>query len=367
MKLRYKILLGVVALLAVSVLGLGLLLSHNADCEEWPTISANDVMREVLAPCYGGPEVLTIETVAKPAPGEGEVLVRVVAASVNPLDWHYMRGSPYIMRLQSGIGRPDDVRTGVDFAGIVEAVGPGVSRFAPGDAVFGGARGAFADYVVIRESSAIASKPDKVEFEVAAGVPIAAITALQAVRDKGNVEPGDRVLINGASGGVGTFAVQIAKSLGADVTGVSSARNHALVSGLGADRMIDYRSENYTEGDETYDVIIDMVGNHSVKANRSVLADGGRFVIVGGTKGDWIATFINPVRAMLASSDSGQTFDTLLARLNPADLETLAGMLADGTLTTVIDRRYELDEIAEAMQYSESGRARGKIIVRIGN
>jgi NADPH:quinone reductase-like Zn-dependent oxidoreductase len=347
------------------VLGLALVLSYDADCGKRPTSGPADGMRAVLAYCYGGPEVLTIETVGKPEPGEHDVLVRVHAASVNPLDWHYMRGSPYVMRLQTGIGRPDEARAGVDFSGVVEAVGPGVTRFAPGDAVFGGAGGAFAEYVLIPESFAIVTKPGNVGFEAAAGVPIAAITALQAVRDKGRVGAGDRVLINGASGGVGTFAVQIAKSLGADVTGVSSARNHELVLGLGADRMIDYRTEDYTDGETRYDVIVDMVGNHSIGANREVLADGGRFVIVGGARGDWIAPFVNPVRAMLASSDTGQTFSPMLASMNRDDLETLAGLLADGTVTTVIDREYELDEIAEALQHSESGRARGKIIVRI--
>ena len=367
MKLRYKILLGILGLLTAGILGLAITLSYSGDCKPVEAYSGGDGMRAVVARCYGGPDILALETIDKPVPGELDVLVRVRTAGVNPLDWHYMRGTPYVLRMQAGLGRPDDIRAGVDFAGVVEAVGPGVTRFAPGDAVFGGANGAFAEYVLIPESYAIAKLPDNVGFDAAAGVPIAAITALQAVRDKGEVSSGDRVLVNGASGGVGTYAVQIAKSLGADVTGVSSTRNHEMVTGLGADRMIDYKTENYVEGNVLYDVIIDNVGNHSISANRDVLAAGGRYVIVGGAKGNWIAPFVGPVRAMLASSDTGQTFHTLFARLKREDLDTLAGMLADGTLTTVIDRRYEIEQIAEAIGYSESGRARGKIIVTVAD
>jgi len=366
-KILRRIIVGILILVVGLLTAAALALSYTAPCPESQSFDGTDGMQAVVGRCYGGPEVLALETVAVPEPGAGDVLVRVRAAGVNPLDWHYMRGSPYIMRLQSGLGRPDDVRLGVDFSGVVEAVGENVTRFVPGDAVFGGANGAFAEYVIIAEDRAVAPKPDGIGFDEAAGVPIAALTALQAVRDKGRVGNGDRVLINGASGGVGTFAVQIAKSLGATVTGVSSARNHELVESLGADRMIDYRTDDYTQSGEKYDVIVDMVGNHSVSANKGVLAAEGRLVIVGGAKGNWIAPFVNPVRAMMASSDTGQSFHTLLASLNADDLRELGDMMADSRLRTVIDRRFDFDEIADAIAYSESGRARGKIIIRVAD
>ena len=367
MKWIYRIAIGLVGTVVLAIGALAVVVSYSASCGDAPQYDGDDGMRAVTARCYGSPDVLAVERLPIPEVGARDVLVRVRAASANPLDWHYMRGSPYIMRLQAGIGRPNDIGVGVDFAGVVEAVGDEVTRFAPGDAVFGGASGAFADYVAIAEDRSIAHKPEGVSFEAAAGVPIAALTALQAIRDKGEVGAGDRVLINGASGGVGTFAVQIAKSLGATVTGVSSARNHELVLGLGADRMIDYKSEDYTTGGDQYDVIVDMVGNHSPAENQAVLADNGRYVGVGGAKGDWIGPFANPIRVLFASSETGQTFHTLLARLNPDDLDTIAEMLGNGTIRTVIDREFTLDDAAEAIRYSESGRARGKIIVRVAD
>ena len=365
MKWIVRIVLGLVGVVVLAVGVLAIVVSYSGSCEEVAQYVGDDGMRAVTARCYGSPDVLALETLPKPVLRGQDVLVRVHAAAANPLDWHYMRGSPYIMRLAAGIGRPDDIRVGVDFSGVIEAVGDDVTRFAPGDAVFGGASGAFADYVAVAEDGAVVHKPDSVSFEAAAGVPIAALTALQAVRDKGQVSPGDRVLINGASGGVGTYAVQIAKFSGADVTGVSSARNHELVLGLGADRMIDYKVEDYTTSGNDYDVIVDMVGNHSVSENKEVLADGGRYVIVGGAKGNWVGPLIGPVRAMLASSETGQSFETLLASLNGDDLDTIAEMLASGAMETVIDREFALEDVAEAIRYSESGRARGKIIVRV--
>ncbi len=366
MKLRYKIILGVFGVIGVAIVSLALYMSHNADCPPAPTVAEGvETMQAVVNRCYGSPDVLALESIEKPAPGPNEVLVRVRAAGVNPLDWHYMRGEPYIMRVESGFGRPGDIRLGVDFAGVVEAVGESVTMFAPGDEVFGGRNGAFAEYITVPEDRAIAKKPASVSFEEAAGIPIAALTALQALRDKGKVESGDRVLINGASGGVGTFAVQMAKAWGAEVSGVCSTRNVERVRSLGADEVIDYKRESYVDGGQEWDVIIDNVGNHRVSANKAVLADNGRFVIVGGAKGNWIAPFVNPVAAMLTSSDTGQTFDTLLASLNKEDLETVAQLMADGAVKTVIDRRYSLADVPEAIRYSESGRARGKIIITI--
>lgn len=367
MKIFRRILAGFAILLTVAIAALAVTISYTGGCEDVEPAAIDNGMRAVVGRCYGGPEVLTVETIGRPEPADDEVLVRVRAAALNPLDWHYMRGSPYIMRLEAGIGRPADIRTGVDFSGVVEAVGADVTRFAPGDAVFGGANGAFAEYLVVRGTRALAQMPDGMSFEAAAGLPIAAITALQAVRDKGDVGPGDRVLVNGASGGVGTYTVQIAKAFGATVTGVSSARNHELVSGLGADRMIDYKTASYVDEDTKYDVIIDMIGNHSIADNRKVLADGGRFVVVGGAKGNWIAPFTGPIRAMLASSDNGQTFHTLFARLVGEDLEALADLVDEGKLVTAIDREYALDNVAEAMAYSESGRARGKIVLLVSD
>ena len=221
-------------------------------------------MKAIVSRCYGSPAVLRLENIAVPTPKDDEVLVRVRAASVNPLDWHYMRGTPYLVRTESGYGTPENPRLGVDFAGTVEAVGRNVKRFQPGDEVFGGKTGAFAEYVTIREGRAIAVKPTNVTFEQAASVPIAGLTALQALRDKGKIHAGQKVLINGASGGVGTFAVQIAKSYGAEVTGVCSTRNVELVRSLGADHVIDYTREDFTKDDQRYDLILDNVGNHTL-------------------------------------------------------------------------------------------------------
>ena len=221
-------------------------------------------MKAIVHRCYGSADVLKFEEIAKPIAADDEVLVKVRAASVNPLDWHYMSGTPYIMRMSSGLGAPENMRMGVDFAGIVEAVGKNVKRFKPGDEVFGGRTGALAEYVAVREDRTLALKPSNLSFEQAAAIPVAAITALQGLRDKGRLQPGQKVLINGASGGVGTFAVQIAKSFGAEVTGVCSTRNVEMVRSIGADHVIDYTKQNFTEGAQRYDLILDNVGNHSL-------------------------------------------------------------------------------------------------------
>lgn len=366
MKLRYKIASGILGLLGVAVLALGLVLSHSSDCVPAPALSAGaETMKAVTYRCYGATDVLEYGDVDKPTPKDDEVLVRVRAAGVNPLDWHYMRGTPYFMRLSSGIGAPADTRLGVDFAGTVESVGKGVTRFKVGDEVFGGRSGAFAEYLTIPEDRALALKPPNVTFEQAAAVPIAAITALQALRDKGNLQSGQKVLINGASGGVGTFAVQIAKSLGAEVSGVCSARNVEMVRSIGADHVFDYRKENYTDSGEEYDLIVDMISNHSLSANRGVLSPDGKLVIVGGASGDWLGPLMRPIGAILQGPFVDQEMATLLARLDQEGLVFLGELMQRGAVTTVVDRSYPLADIASAIRYSEEGHARGKIIITV--
>ncbi|MEZ5512962.1 MAG: NAD(P)-dependent alcohol dehydrogenase [Steroidobacteraceae bacterium] len=323
-------------------------------------------MRAIVYRCYGPPEVLKLEAVEKPVPADDRVLVRVRAASVNPLDWHYLRGEPYVMRLSSGLGAPEDITMGVDFAGTVTAVGNGVTNFKPGDEVFGGTGGAFAEYVAVRASRAIVHKPPNVGFEEAAAVPIAAVTALQALRDKGELKPGQNVLINGASGGVGTFAVQIAKSLGAEVTGVCSTRNVSMVRSIGADHVIDYTQQDFTQGTERYDLIIDNVGNHGLLAVRRVMQPDGIYVGVGGPNDNrWVGPLLGPLKASLLAPFVSQEFRSLLADLNQADLEFLRDLMAAGKLTAVIDRRYPLAETPAAIAYVETGRARGKVMVTV--
>jgi NADPH:quinone reductase-like Zn-dependent oxidoreductase len=318
---------------------------------------------------YGTAEVLQLSRIEKPVPKEDQILVRVVAAAANPLDWHYIRGTPYIMRLGSGLRRPTDLRLGVDYSGVVEAVGRDVTRFKPGDAVFGGRTGAFAEYVVARAEGSVTLKPERISFEQAAAVPVAAITAYQGLRLAG-VGPGTRVLINGASGGVGTFAVQLAKSLGAEVTGVCSTRNVELVRSLGADAVIDYKVDDYTQGDARYDVIIDNVGNHGLLANRRALVEDGVFVLIGGggpEAGQWIGPVIDPVKAMLINPFVSQDLKWFIADLNADDMAELATLLESGQVTPVIDRRYSLAEVPEAIRYLETGRARGKVVINIGS
>src|SRR5689334_15246332 len=252
------------------------------DCDRKNAAAPANPVKAVTYCEYGLANV-KIEQVEKPVPADDQVLVRVRAASVNPYDWHFVEGSPKIIRvLTGGFRKPKDTRLGVDFAGVVEAVGRNVTNFKPGDEVFGGKGGAFAEYVTPRANRAIAVKPANVTFEEAASVNIAGLTALQALRDHGKVQPGQKVLINGASGGVGTFAVQLAKLMSADVTGVCSTRNVDLVKSLGADRVIDYTKEDYTQSDQKYDVILDNVANHSLSENRKVLTKTGKYVLIGG-------------------------------------------------------------------------------------
>jgi NADPH:quinone reductase-like Zn-dependent oxidoreductase len=366
MKLRNRI-LGIIAIvLALAFASLALALSHNSRCgAAVPLPSGSEPMKRLVARCYGGPDVLAIEQVAKPVPADDQLLVKVHAAALNPLDWHTMRGSPYIMRLSSGIGTPKDARVGVDFAGTVEAVGKSVTRFKPGDEVFGGADGAVAEYVVVRESRAVTLKPANVTFEQAASIPIAAITALQGLRDEGQIKAGQRVLINGASGGVGTFAVQIAKHFGAEVTGVCSTRNVELVRSLGADHVIDYTKEDFTRGNERYDIVLDNVSNRSLSEIRRVLKPQGHLVIVGAAKGDWIGPLMPVIAATALSPFVEQKMGMFLARMDQNDLKFLGDLMQAGQMTAVIDRRYAFEEAAKAMEYLETGHARGKVVVNV--
>lgn len=367
MALRYRI-LGVVSMLVViGLASLAFALSRNSPCGAPDSPPADTArMKAIVNRCYGPPEVLNLEEIAKPTPEDNQVLVKVHAAAVNPLDWHYMRGEPYIMRMMSGLGTPKDTRAGVDFAGTVEAVGKDVKRFKPGDEVFGGRNGAFAEYVTVREDRALALKPANVTFEQAASVPIAAVTALQGLRDKGRIKPGDKVLINGASGGVGTFAVQIAKSFGADVTGVCSTRNAELVRKIGADHVIDYTREDFTQGEQRYDLILDNVGNRSFSDLRRVLKDDGTLVIVGGSSRDpWIGPLIQPIKATMLSPFVDQQLVKFLAELNQPDLEVIGELMHAGKVTPVIDRSYPLSEVPEAIRYLETGRAQGKVVIRV--
>lgn len=366
MKLIPKILLGLLAVVVISVSALALTIGYTSSCEPAVASSENsNSMQAVIYRCYGGPEVLERVSIEIPEPAAHQVLVRVKAAAVNPLDWHFMRGSPYFMRLLTGIGKPDDQRLGVDFAGVVEKVGSEVNHFKPGDEVFGGGTGAYADYVLATADKSLVMKPANVSFEQAASLPIAALTALQALRNMGKLEAGEKVLINGASGGVGTLAVQIAKSFGAEVHGVCSTRNVEMVKSIGATHVYDYKTEDYTESGEQYDLIVDMIGNKPISANVDVLKETGRLVIVGGPKGNWIGPMLPALKALFVSNFVEQEIVGFTSEFNQKDLQTLADLMQNGELSAVIDQIYSLDEIHQAMQHSESGRARGKIIVRI--
>jgi len=353
---------------AISLAFLAFLIAYwmsSNTCDERKAAAQGNLMKAVVYCDYGPPEVLKLEEIEKPTPADDEVLVRVRAASVNPLDWHYMRGSPYFMRLGAGLRKPKVIRLGVDYAGTVEAVGSKVTRFRPGDEVFGGRTGAFAQYVSVRESRAVAPKPPNVTFEQAASVPIAAITALQALRDQGKVQPGQKVLINGASGGVGTFAVQIAKSLGAEVTGVCSTRNVEMVRSLGADRVIDYTKEDFTKDAARYDVILDNVGNHGLLESLHVLNPKGKYVMVGGPKGTWIDPLPRAASALVLSRFVSQDVLMFVAKLNQADLTFLGNLMQAGKVKPVVERQYDLSQLREAIGYLEAGHARGKVVVTL--
>jgi NADPH:quinone reductase-like Zn-dependent oxidoreductase len=363
-----RVALGIVVVLVAGIASLAVAISYNSACESSNVAAADSkAMSAVTSRCYGGPEVLRIESVAKPTPSDDEMLVRVQVAGLNPADWHSMRGEPYFIRLGGGIGTPEDTTVGVDFAGTVETVGKNITRFKAGDQVFGGRGGAMAEYVLAGETSSVVHKPANASFEEAAAVPIAAITALQGLRDRGHLAAGQSVLINGASGGVGTFAVQIAKSMGAQVTGVCSTRNLDLVRSLGADLVVDYTQENFTDRAERYDLILDNVGSQPLGRLRDILKPNGRIVIVGGASRDpWIGPLIEPLKAMALAPFVDHEMGMFIAQLNQPDLTTLAKLMESGAVRSVIDKTFTLNEVSTAMEYLETGRVRGKVIVKIG-
>jgi NADPH:quinone reductase-like Zn-dependent oxidoreductase len=317
---------------------------------------------------YGSPDVLKLDDVEKPVPNDSEILIRVRAASLNPVDGHLMRAL-FPLRLMTGLRKPKKTLLGADVAGQVEAVGRNVTQFKPGDEVFGAARPALAEYVCALER-ALVIKPASVTFEQAGSVAVAGLTALQGFR-KGRIQPGQKVLINGASGGVGTFAVQIAKSFGAEVTGVCSTRNVDLVRSIGADHVIDYTKEDFTKGDRRYDLIYDLVGNHSFSERRRVLNPKGICVAagVGGAGphyGEMIGRVGGSIKGSLLSRFVRQKLVMFITKLNKEDLAMLGDLMRTGKVTPVIDRVYKLNETAESMRYLEEGHARGKIVITVG-
>ncbi len=334
-------------------------------------------MKAVVYDRYGSPDVLELIEIDAPPLADDRVLVRVRAASVNPADWHFMRGLPYIVRSFNGLRKPRKPTVlGSDLAGQVEAVGRNVTQFRPGDEVFGrtlfGHRpdpraeviaGGCAEYASLSHDL-LEPKPANLTFEQAAAVPLAALTALQALRDTGEVQPGQRVVINGASGGVGTFAVQIAKSLGAELTGVCSTRNVDMVSSLGADQVVDYTREDFTRGGRRYDLILDA-GDRSLSDCRRALTRGGTMVVIGGSAGRWIDGLGRACRARLLSPFVSQRLRPFLTRWSSQDLRFVKELIEAGKVTPVIDRTYPLAEAAEAMRHLEAGHARGKIVIKI--
>src|SRR5438094_8651154 len=318
--------------------------------------------------CDYGLGNLKLENVEKPVPNDDQILIRVRATSVNPYDWHFIEGTPKVMRLGVGLRKPKNTRLGVDYAGTVEAVGKSVTQFKVGDEVFGGRGGAFAEYVCVRQDGMVALKPAGITFEQAGSADIAGVTALQGIRNKGKVQPGQKVLINGASGGVGTFAVQIARSLGADVTGVCSTRNVDLVRSLGADHVIDYTKEDFTKSDQRYDVILDNVGNQPLLHFRRVLIPKGKYVMIGGggpNDQGLIGPLFRPVKAMLLSPFVSQEMGMFMADTNQKDLAVLADLMQSGKVKPVIDRTYKLSEVPAAIAYLEQGHARGKVVITV--
>jgi NADPH:quinone reductase-like Zn-dependent oxidoreductase len=333
-----------------------------------PARGSGEPMKAIVYHEYGSPDVLRFEEIEKLLPNDNQVLIKVRAAAANPLDWHYMRGTPYIMRLMgSGVRKPKDIRLGADLAGQIVAVGRSVTQFKPGDEVYGVGDSAFAEYSRASEKR-IALKPEQLTFEQAAAVPVAALTALQGLRDKGRIQPGQKVLINGASGGVGTFAVQIAKSFGADVTGVCSTRNVDMVRALGADHVIDYTREDFTQRAERYDLILDNVGTRSLSDFRRVMKPTGILVMIGGggpEDGQWIGPMWSWLKAPVLSAFVSQEFEVFIASINKDDLGVMNELMGAKKVTPVIDRTYTLREVPEAIRYLETGRARGKVIITV--
>lgn len=322
-------------------------------------------MKAIVNETYGSPDVLQLKEVPMPTPKHGEVLVKIIAAAANAADWHLLRPDPFLVRLEMGLFKPNKTILGGDIAGVVEAVGAGVTMFKSGDAVYGDlsgcGMGGYAEYVSVPERY-LAMKPTNLSFEQAAAIPMAGITALQGLRDAGKVQAGQKVLINGASGGVGTFAVQIAKALGAEVTAVCSTGKVEMVRSLGADYVIDYKKEDFTLGSEKYDLIVAANGYHTLWQYRRVLRPHGIYVMIGGTNAQiFQALLLGPLLSMMGR----QQFKTVVAKPNRADLDLMRALVEEGKVTPMIDRRYPLSEVAEAIRYLERGHAQGKVVINV--
>ena len=321
-------------------------------------------MKAITRVVYGPAESLTFDEVPTPEVGETEVLVQVRASSVNPYDWHLLRGEPYLLRLSAGFRRPKVHDMGIDVAGTVSAVGTKVTRFQIGDDIFGLAKGAFAEYALANEER-LAAKPDALTFEFAASVPCAGNTALVAVRDKGEVGAGMTVLVNGASGGVGSYAVQIAKSLGAEVTGVCSTRNVDLVKSIGATEVIDYTRDDFARQPQRYDVVVDTIGNRSLRDLRRALKPRGTLVVAGGGNGKWFRPMALLLKVIVVGPFVRQQLRGVMAGVTSENLETISALVTSGEVVPLIDRSYSLSETPVALGYLEEGHARGKVIITV--
>ena len=334
------------------------------DCSR-AAATANNPMKAIVN-CEYGVGNLQLRDLEKPSPNDNEVLVRVHAASVNPVDGHLIRGA-WMMRPMSGMRKPKNTRFGTDFAGIIEAVGKNVTNFKPGDEVFGAKNGAVADYVCVNADRAIVMKPANITFEQAGSVGVAGVTALQGLRDKGHIQAGQKVLVNGASGGVGTFAVQIAKAFGAEVTGVCSTRNVDLVKSIGADHVIDYTKEDFTKTDQRYDMIYDLVSNHSFSERRQILTPNGICVLAGiggaGFHPESWGRILGNFKTAFQSKFTSQKFVTYIAKLTKDDLNVLRDLMQSGKVAPVIDRTYKINQTQDAVRYLEEGHARGKVVI----
>src|SRR5438128_6873600 len=364
LKWTFRIVL--VLLLVGFLLGFVAYWSSTNDCNRNSATSNNPI--KAIVSCEYGIENLQLRELEKPSPNDNEVLVRVRAASINPVDGHLIRGA-WPMRPMTGLRKPKNTRFGTDFAGTIEAIGKNVTNFKPGDEVFGAKNGAVADYICVKADRAIVMKPVNITFEQAGSVGVAGVTALQGLRDKGHIQAGQKVLINDASGAVGTFAVQIAKAFGADVTGVCSTRNVDLVKSIGAYRVIDYTKEDFTKTDQRYDMIYDLVGNHSFSERRNILKPNGICVLagVGGAglhPGMWGRVGRNFWNAFLSNFNK-QKFVFYIAKLTKDDLNVLRDLMQSGKVAPVIDRTYKMSETQAALRYLEEGHAHGKVVITL--
>ena len=360
---------GIVMLVVLLVSGLLLFVAYwksSNDCDR-NAARPTSPMKAILS-CEYGVENLQLRDIEKPMPADNEVLVHVRAASVNPVDGHEIRGG-WLMRPMSGMRKPKNTRFGTDFAGVVAAVGKDVTDFKPGDEVFGAKNGAVADYICVKPERAVVMKPSDITFEQAGSVAVAGLTALQGLRDKGHIQSGQKVLINGASGGVGTFAVQIAKAFGAEVTAVCGTRNIDLVKSIGADHVIDYTKEDFTKTDQRYDMLYDLVGNHSFSERRKILTPNGICVLAGiggaGVHPETLSRIGRNFWDAFLSNFSKQRFVFYIAKLTKDDLNVLRDLMQSGRVAPVIDRTYKIGETQAAVRYLEEGHARGKVVIVI--